>query len=522
MDFMDPIALSITLAGNFSNQALLLQLISDNANQEYVFALALTHEPDFVKYVAENHPDIFAEAVNEHHLYGSSRLRVKMHKQLLLKEFSIRGFEEDGTYIVDQVMDSFAYESSSSYFCRVLGQKQYEMSNHLGNVLATVLDRRTGVFDEGADTLMYYVADVVSATLYYPFGSSMVSFSNTEFYYSYGMNTQEKDDEIYGAGNSYSAEYWHYDARLGRRWNNDPRPNPSISVYACFGNNPIVFTDVCGDTTRVYGCEGNLLGQINDEGGQVRISMSDEAFERFQRGFALLMGYEDDCDIVAWANEEQTRANLYVDMLYNFAIVDNELNGTFFEYYNEPAWLCIARNEIGKDEDNNCSDIINYHQANRQYKPSGCIGGDNAWCASFAGWCLSESGYPAQLDAGGHSYIKVQTRYRKGYTGNDGNKAASEYYSTPIWGQALNKPVIGAIAVKKSGGYNHVGFVVGTSPDGKLLYILGGNQGDAINITAYPRGEFYNIFIVPVGYEVSPSSYDLPVIKGGKSGGKVN
>jgi hypothetical protein len=85
----------------------------------------------------------------------------------------------------------------------------------------------------------------------YPFGSSMASFSNTEFYYSYGMNTQEKDDEIYGAGNSYSAEYWQYDARLGRRWNVDPRPNPSISVYACFGNNPIWFSDVKGDTIKI-------------------------------------------------------------------------------------------------------------------------------------------------------------------------------------------------------------------------------------------------------------------------------
>jgi len=83
----------------------------------------------------------------------------------------------------------------------------------------------------------------------YPFGSSMVSFSNTEFYYSYGMNTQEKDDEIYGVGNSYSAEYWQYDARLGRRWNVDPRPNPSVSVYACFGNNPLIFSDIYGDST---------------------------------------------------------------------------------------------------------------------------------------------------------------------------------------------------------------------------------------------------------------------------------
>lgn len=99
----------------------------------------------------------------------------------------------------------------------------------------------------------------------YPFGMSMQSYSNIEFNYSYGMNTQEKDDEIYGEGNSYSAEYWQYDARLGRRWNNDPRPNPSMSVYACFGNNPIFTTDINGDTTWVFDEKGNFLNVINDD-----------------------------------------------------------------------------------------------------------------------------------------------------------------------------------------------------------------------------------------------------------------
>ena len=34
--------------------------------------------------------------------------------------------------------------------------------------------------------------------------------------YRYGFNTQEKDDDVFiGA---YTAEYWEYDSRLGRRW----------------------------------------------------------------------------------------------------------------------------------------------------------------------------------------------------------------------------------------------------------------------------------------------------------------
>ncbi|MCO5253546.1 MAG: hypothetical protein M9892_04170 [Bacteroidetes bacterium] len=95
--------------------------------------------------------------------------------------------------------------------------------------------------------LTSYLPKAQSGFLYYPFGSSMMSYSNAEFSYSFGQNGQLKDDEIFEG--AYSAEYWMYDSRLGRRWNNDPKPNPSVSVYACFGNNPIWFTDVAGDTT---------------------------------------------------------------------------------------------------------------------------------------------------------------------------------------------------------------------------------------------------------------------------------
>jgi RHS repeat-associated protein len=64
--------------------------------------------------------------------------------------------------------------------------------------------------------------------------------------YRYGFNTQEKTPEI--SSNSYTAEYWQYDARIGRRFNIDPRPNVSISVYAAFSNNPIIFSDPLGDS----------------------------------------------------------------------------------------------------------------------------------------------------------------------------------------------------------------------------------------------------------------------------------
>lgn len=50
--------------------------------------------------------------------------------------------------------------------------------------------------------------------------------------YRYGMNGQEKDDEI--AQGIYTAMYWEYDIRIGRRWNLDPKPFVGISYYSCF------------------------------------------------------------------------------------------------------------------------------------------------------------------------------------------------------------------------------------------------------------------------------------------------
>jgi len=87
----------------------------------------------------------------------------------------------------------------------------------------------------------------------------MVSVSKGE--YRYGMNTQEKDNEIYGEGNSYSAEYWQYDARLGRRWNVDPVVKVHESPYATFANNPIGFVDPSGADTQFTRDEYGLQAQ---------------------------------------------------------------------------------------------------------------------------------------------------------------------------------------------------------------------------------------------------------------------
>ena len=98
--------------------------------------------------------------------------------------------------------------------------------------------------------------------------------------YRYGFQGQEKDDEIKGEGNSYHAEFWQYDSRIGRRWNPDPIVKTHESPYAAFANNPIWFTDRNGaDTTKVAHIKpllermGHLSNEMDKVGKQIQESL---------------------------------------------------------------------------------------------------------------------------------------------------------------------------------------------------------------------------------------------------------
>ena len=156
-----------------------------------------------------------------------------------------------------------SYNAKTDQGKRTLGNKKYELSNHLGNVLSVISDNKIGI-DSDADLVAdVYEPLVISESDYYPFGMAMKerSFQNEE--YRFGFNTQEKSTEI--GEDTYTAEFWQYDSKIARRWNNDPRPNTSISVYAAFAGNPIWFNDVKGDTSVWFKPDGSFW-KIMDDG----------------------------------------------------------------------------------------------------------------------------------------------------------------------------------------------------------------------------------------------------------------
>lgn len=121
--------------------------------------------------------------------------------------------------------------------------KRYELTDHLGNVNTVVTGRLLPMLGLGVQ----YQAEVVSAQTQEPYGALLPNRNWNSATYKFGFNGQLKDNEVYGAeGTSYTAEFWQYDPRTGRRWNLDPVPQIGISDYAAFGLNPITNIDPNG------------------------------------------------------------------------------------------------------------------------------------------------------------------------------------------------------------------------------------------------------------------------------------
>lgn len=96
---------------------------------------------------------------------------------LTLTEVNIYGSSRLGTYTPNKDMtiappakDFLARLGNVGYtvsFTR--GQKHYELTNHLGNVLATVSDKKVQVSTDNV-TISFYKPYIESASDYYPFG----------------------------------------------------------------------------------------------------------------------------------------------------------------------------------------------------------------------------------------------------------------------------------------------------------------------------------------------------------------
>jgi len=129
---------------------------------------------------------------------------------------------------------------------RAAGNKNYELTDHLGNVRVVVSDLKLSTLD--IDNEPYdFTADMVSKSAYYAFGSLLPGrhFPGNSSY-NFGFNGMLTVNEMAGQHNHYTAEYWEMDPRIGRRWNRDPIFKEWESPYAILLGNPITYVDPSG------------------------------------------------------------------------------------------------------------------------------------------------------------------------------------------------------------------------------------------------------------------------------------
>ena len=157
--------------------------------------------------------------------------------------------------------DSTVAVPDTHRFCLERGQRQYELTNHTGDVLATITDRKIPV-DSDPDSLVdFYRADIITADDYYPFGMPMPSRhwqADSADQYRFGFQGMRKGNQLYGDGNLYETPFRNYDPRLGRWLSPDPIQHPWQGSYTAFNNNPIYYVDPMGlssDTTWTAGLD---------------------------------------------------------------------------------------------------------------------------------------------------------------------------------------------------------------------------------------------------------------------------
>lgn len=148
--------------------------------------------------------------------------------------------------------------------------------------------------------------------------------------YRYGMNGQEKDDEIAGNGNIYSAEFWEYDARTGRRWNQDPVTLAPISPYATFLNNPILFSDPNGDVVKYDKFRDRVnafFGKMFNKGFRENFKKWDESADVYTLRKSKDFGKDKlvDAPVCEGACNNGIQDNaIYYDRIGEFSVVEFE------------------------------------------------------------------------------------------------------------------------------------------------------------------------------------------------------
>ena len=252
--------------------------------------------------------------VQEHHIYGTERAGIFNNGASVTQNFTTNGtavlFPTDGsgplpgqTVFANVIRDPAVPDDSDNHdagfgntiatnlFARTLGQKAYELKNHLGNVLTTVSDRKIGNGSVPFSQVSNYTADLISVSDYYPYGMQMEgerSFTSSR--YRYGFQGQEHDDEVQGSGNFIQFQYRVHDPRVGRFLSRDPlfRSYPHNSPYAFAENRVVRFVELEGLEIGLGKSDGYYY---TSKGGDIVPGVTEDDDVIYDAAFERMNGY---------------------------------------------------------------------------------------------------------------------------------------------------------------------------------------------------------------------------------------
>jgi RHS repeat-associated protein len=177
--------------------------------------------------------------LTEHYIYGSSRLGVIN-----------RNMDVDQPRLTPDNSNANLGTAYLATFTR--GDKLFEFTNHLGNVLFTATDGKVPKAQTGNPSLVgSYSVNMVTAVDYTPFGMIMQGMnygSAAPGKYRYGFNGKEWENSTKGNADQIDYGERMYDNRAGRFLSVDPkyRNFPWYTPYQYAGNKPIVNLDLDG------------------------------------------------------------------------------------------------------------------------------------------------------------------------------------------------------------------------------------------------------------------------------------
>jgi len=215
------------------------------------------------------------------------------------REQYIFGSSRLGLYRADTLVNKGLTTISKLYE----GKRNYELTNHLGNVMAVINDRKA---DTTIGANKGYNAVVISATDYFPFGMVIDSRSYTSALYRYGFNGKENDKET--GEQDYGMRI--YDPRGSIFLSIDPisYKYPFYSPYIFAGNSPIQAVDLDGRepksvvvekyrTTQIVEYDGGPDSHSNDAPIKIPITTVTYKFTESATHFLSLVSGISETDI---------------------------------------------------------------------------------------------------------------------------------------------------------------------------------------------------------------------------------